>query len=69
MNWFEIFLNSKIVAKNTQTIDPKINVLQDEVAFNKGVEYFVEIVFLYGFLTVLAVWEIKKAVAKSEKLK
>jgi hypothetical protein len=40
--------------------------LSKDAAFNKGVEYFSEIVFFYGVLIALAIYEIKKNHASSE---
>ena len=59
---FEIHLNRKIVNNSaTQKLDFYIKPLSEEAAFNKGVEYFVEVVFFYGVLIGIAVWEIKKS--------
>ena len=59
---FEIFLNRKIVNGAGQPqIDFYIKPLSDEAAFNKGIDYFVEIVFFYGLLIGIAVWELKKS--------
>jgi hypothetical protein len=59
---FEIYLNRKFVNSDAnQKLDFYIKPLSDEVAFNKGVEYFVEVVFFYGVLISIAVWEIKKS--------
>ena len=66
---FEIYLNRKIVTGTQQKIDFYIKPLSDEAAFNKGVEYFVEVVFFYGILIGIAVWEVKKGADASEKLK
>ena len=67
---FEISLNRKIVNTNpTQKIDFYIKPLSDEAAFNKGVEYFVEVIFFYGVLITIAIWEVKKSADASEKLK
>ena len=43
--------------------------MSDEAAFNKGVEYFVEVIFFYGILIGIAVWEVKKSAESSEKMK
>ena len=32
-------------------------------------EYFVEVVFFYGILIAIAIWEVKKSADASEKLK
>ena len=65
---FEIHLNRKIV-NQTQKLDFYIKPLSEEAAFNKGVEYFVEVVFFYGVLIGIAVWEVKKSQDASDKLK
>lgn len=46
-----------------------IKPLSEEAAFNKGVEYFVEVVFFYGVLIGIAVWEVKRSSDASDKLK
>ena len=65
---FEINLNRKIV-NNQQKLDFYIKPLSDEAAFNKGVEYFVEVIFFYGVLIGIAVWEVKRGQDASDKLK
>ncbi len=50
-------------------MDFYIKPLSDEAAFNKGVEYFVEVAFFYGILIGIAVWEIQKSQASSDALK
>jgi hypothetical protein len=50
-----------VAAGETNKIDFYIKPLSDEAAFNKGVDYFVEVVFFYGVLISLAIWEIAKA--------
>lgn len=63
---FEIHLNRTIVNSN-QKLDFYIKPLSDEAAFNKGVEYFVEVFFFYGVLITIAIWEIKRSHDSSEK--
>ena len=41
--------------------------LNSTAAFNKGVEYFVEIIFFYGVLICLAYYEIRKSYLASIK--
>ncbi len=65
---FEIYLNRKVV-NNTQKLDFYVKPLSDEAAFNKGVEYFVEVFFFYGVLMAIAVYEVDKSHKSSEKLK
>jgi hypothetical protein len=52
-------LNRKIV-NNNSNLDFYVKPLSDEAAFNKGVEYFVEFVFFYGLLIMIAVWEVNR---------
>lgn len=66
---FEIYLNRRVVASETNKVDFYIKPLSDEAAFNKGVDYFVEVVFFYGVLISLAIWEILKAQEASDRLK
>lgn len=65
---FEIYINRKVVNNNSK-LDFYIKPLSDEAAFNKGVEYFVEIVFFYGVLIAIAVYEVQRSHESSEKLK
>jgi hypothetical protein len=58
---FEIYLNRKVVNNSNQKLDFYIKPLSDEAAFNKGVEYFVEVVFFYGILISIAVFEINRS--------
>jgi len=57
------------VSNETQKLDFYIKPLSDEAAFNKGVEYFVEMVFFYGVLISIAIWEVKKSQDASDRLK
>ena len=59
-------MNRKVVNED-QKLDFYIKPLSDEAAFNKGVEYFVEVVFFYGVLIGIAIFEIKKSHESSEK--
>jgi len=43
--------------------------LSENAAFNKGVEYFSEIVFLYGLLLGMTLYELRKSQASSMKQK
>lgn len=65
---FEIYLNRRFVSADSK-IEVLIKPLSDEAAFNKGVEYFVELLFFYGVLVSIAVWEVKKSQDASDKLK
>ena len=49
---------SKLLKKDNS--DRYCKPLLNEAAFNKGVNYFSELVFLYGVLLMLAVYELKK---------
>jgi Optic atrophy 3 protein (OPA3) len=67
---FEIYLNRTVTQQEqANKLDFYIKPLSDEAAFNKGVDYFVEIVFFYGVLISLAIWEVSKAQESSDKLK
>ena len=68
---FEIYLNRKIVntGGGAEKLDFYIKPLSDEAAFNKGIDYFVEVVFFYGVLISLAIFEVKRAQDASDKLK
>lgn len=65
---FEIYLNRKVV-NNNQKLDFYIKPLSEEAAFNKGVEYFVEVCFFYGVLMGIAIYEVNKSHQSSEKQK
>ena len=56
-HYYEIYLN-RLIANGNNKLDFYIKPLSEEAAFNKGVEYFVELVFFYGVLIGLAVWEV-----------
>lgn len=43
--------------------------LSSDAAFNKGVDYFAEIVFFYGLLMLVAIYEIRKSHYSSEAAK
>ena len=68
---FEVQINRYIVKDTSQTqrkgqiedhsIKVYIKPLSEDAAFNKGVDYFCEIVLLYGVLMMVAVYEVKKA--------
>ena len=59
---FEIYLNRTVVGSaSDKKLDLYIKPLSQESAFNKGVEYFVEVVFLYGVLIIRAAWEIDRS--------
>ena len=56
-NKFEVKLNRKLSGNRGLAIVPEI---LPKVAFNKGVEWAVELVFFYGVLFTLAFYEINK---------
>jgi hypothetical protein len=68
---WEIKLNRMIVqeqiTKDEQELKLYIKPLSSDAAFNKGVEYFSELVFFYGVLLALAIYEIRKSHESSEK--
>ena len=68
---FEIYLNRKIVnvGSGSEKLDFYIKPLSDDAAFNKGIDYFVEVVFFYGVLISLAIFELKRAQDASDRLK
>ncbi len=69
---FEILLNRKIVNSGNPTsekLDFYIKPLSDDAAFNKGIDYFVEVVFFYGVLIGIAIFELKRGQDASDKLK
>ena len=79
MHRFECKINRYIVQGNkSDTIthredDEKLELyikpLNSEAAFNKGVEYGIEFVILYGSLFFITTYEIKKNYEKSDKEK
>ena len=50
-------------------IDLYIKPLSEDAAFNKGVDYFVELIFFYGVLIYIGLWEIKKGQEAAERMK
>ena len=57
VNQFEVKLHRKLVGAKGLSIVPEI---LPKVAFNKGVEWVVELVFFYGVLFALAFYEMNK---------
>ena len=43
--------------------------LHDEMAFQKGIDYFTEIFFFYGFVFGIAFYEMNKSVAATNHAK
>lgn len=57
-NIFEVKMNRALIrSKGLGTIKP----LSQDIAFNKGVEWFTEVFVFYGILISIAAYEIKKA--------
>ena len=54
---FEVRLNRLLIASSGLGMIPKIS---NVMAFEKGIEWFTEIFFFYGFLALLAAYEINK---------
>ena len=65
---FEIYLNRRFVSTE-QKLDFYVKPLSEEASFNKGVEYFVEVIFFYGVLISIAIWEVKKSQDSADRLK
>lgn len=69
-NRFEVTMNRIIIQQKGLG---SIKALQDDAAFNKGVDWFTEIVFFYGVLFGIAFYELaaahKKSVAQAKLLK
>ena len=61
-NRYEKYLNQKISNQKVQ----EIKAMSEEAAFNKGVDYLVEIIFFYGIIMAIGVYELKKAAESSE---
>ena len=61
--------NSDAEKSSSNKIKTFIKPLSPEASFNKGVEYFSELVFFYGVLMALAIYEIQKNHASSERQK
>jgi hypothetical protein len=61
----------KAKAKNIHYHLDEIEVppIEKEIAFVKGVEYFVEFIVLYGLIGILSLMEVMKSIKASKKLK
>ena len=65
-NIFEVRMNRALIrSKGLGSIKP----LSQDIAFNKGVEWFTEVFVFYGMLISIAAYEIKKAHVSSSKTK
>ena len=67
-HYFEVYLNRKVAMEN-KALAFYVKPLSNEAAFNKGVDYFVEMVFFYGILMGIAIYEVKRSADSSEKQK
>ena len=56
-------------SENAFSKDVDIKPLSDEMAFQKGAEYFVEYVFFYGLLLSISIYEARKKVLASNQQK
>ena len=63
-NRFEVALNRIIIQQKGLG---EIRKIPAELAFNKGVDYFTEIVFFYGVMFGIAFYEMDKAYKSSKK--
>ena len=52
--------------KSKLRTDPTIKPLTEEIAFDKGVQLFVEIFFVYGVVFAILAFEVKKAVTSNK---
>ena len=68
-NMFEINITNRSLNSNEQDHQLKTVAIPDDEAFVKGVEYFVELLVLYGLIGCISVYEIKKSIAASKSLK
>lgn len=58
-NMIEIKVNRKLINPST-SLDFVVKPLKDDQAFNKGVDIFTELTFLYGFIILITLYEVKK---------
>lgn len=66
VNIFEVKMNRALIkSKGLGEIQP----LREEIAFNKGVEWFTEIFVFYGIMIAICSYEIRKSVISSKKQK
>ena len=61
---FEAYLDYRAAHPNVKVKRELIKVepLSDEEAFEKGIDYFVEIVIFYGLLGALSIYELRKGI-------
>ena len=65
-NALEMKVNRKMINPYAST-DFVVKPLADDAAFNKGVDVFAEVSFLYGFILFLTIYEIRRAYISSAK--
>jgi len=65
---YEVKMN-RFLSGAQKDLDFYIKPLSKEASFNKGVEYFVEVVFFYGLLVVIMLYEMSKAAESADKQK
>ena len=65
-NRFEVFLNRVVIQ---QMGLGEIKAIPDELAFNKGVEWFTEIIFFYGVLFGISIYEMRRSLRWSSEIR
>ena len=68
-NRFELILDRKFINPNIKIDDMRIKPINDHLAFHKGVDFFIEIFFLYGLVLGLTFYEVKRSYVSSNKAK
>ncbi|CDW81268.1 UNKNOWN [Stylonychia lemnae] len=68
-NSFEARLNYKTAHPNQRLKHAKIEIpgINDEDAFVKGVDYFIEVILFYGFLGIWSIYEIRKMINNAKR--
>ncbi len=68
-NEFEHVVNAKTANPNHKINKEKLNIpkLDEEEAFVKGIDYFMEVLLVYGFLGLYSIFEIRKAIKNSKE--
>ena len=72
---FEHWLNHTIIKLDAQNIKPdsdgpirpQLKPLKQEAAFNKGADYISELLFFYGSLAALAIWDLRRNINESNE--
>ena len=62
------FYKSKPGELNPEVMKRYVKPLPKDLAFKKGVEYFTEIVVLYGMIIAVSFYEVKRAHEKSLRM-